>query len=89
MEVYLAGFDDKKSNLAADLHQSGRRFGLSSVHLQFAFKRGLHPFYPPSVRVLSPRFIGPVLGVVSCFPMVHPQNWDPVVSAKDIIFPRL
>ena len=84
-DVYLAGFDSKKSNLAADLHQTGRRFGLSSVHLQIDFKRGLHPFYPPSVRILSPRFIGPVLGAVACFPLLHPGRWEPVTSAKDVI----
>jgi baculoviral IAP repeat-containing protein 6 len=84
-EVYLAGFSSEKGNLAADLHQTGRRFGLSSVHLQITFKRGLHPFYPPSVHILSPRFQGPVLGAVACFPMLHPKVWDPVVSAKDII----
>lgn len=84
-EVYLAGFSTEKSDLATDLYQTGRHFGLSSVHLQITFKRGLHPFYPPSIQVLSPRFVGPVLGAVSCFPMLHPQNWDPIASAKDII----
>lgn len=40
-----------------DMHQAGRKFGVSSVQLQLAFKRGLHPFYPPSVQLLAPRYV--------------------------------
>ena len=44
-----------------DLQQAGRQFGSSSVQLQLVFKRPLHPFYPPSVQLVSPRFQGPIL----------------------------
>lgn len=44
-----------------DMQQAGRRFGSSSVQLQLVFKRPLHPFYPPSVQLVSPRFQGPIL----------------------------
>lgn len=47
-----------------DMHQAGRRFGTSSVQLQLVFKRPLHPFYPPSVQLVSPRFQGPILRCV-------------------------
>lgn len=38
-----------------DMQQAGRKFGVSSVQLQLHFKRGLHPFYPPSVKLMAPR----------------------------------
>lgn len=44
-----------------DMREAGRRFGSSSVQLQLVFKRPLHPFYPPSVQLVSPRFQGPIL----------------------------
>ena len=43
------------------MREAGRRFGASSVQLQLVFKRPLHPFYPPSVQLVSPRFQGPLL----------------------------
>lgn len=43
------------------MREAGRRFGSSSVQLQLVFKRPLHPFYPPSVQLVSPRFQGPIL----------------------------
>lgn len=44
-----------------DMRDAGRRFGSSSAQLQLVFKRPLHPFYPPSVQLVSPRFQGPIL----------------------------
>ena len=32
--------------------------GLQGVEMQFIFKRGLHPFYPPQLKLLRPRFKG-------------------------------
>lgn len=40
-------------------------------------KRGLHPFYPATVQILRPRFIGPVAGAVASHPMLKLKNWDP------------
>jgi baculoviral IAP repeat-containing protein 6 len=74
--VTLGGFDPAAA-LAADLQQAGRRFGASAVQLQLVFKRPLHPFYPPAVQLVAPRFHGPVLrcGAV-CFAL-----WVPALPA--------
>lgn len=83
-EVSLAGFRPD-SGLAGDLQQAGRKYGVSSVQLQMNFKRGLHPFYPPSVQVLSPRFQGCAMGAVACFPILKAEHWDPLLSAKEVV----
>jgi hypothetical protein len=83
-DVSLAGFSPA-SPLAADLAQAGRLFGLSSVLLRIDFRRGLHPFYPPSVRLVSPRMQGPVLEAVACHPLFAADRWDPVTPAREAL----
>ena len=83
-EVSLAGFRPD-SAMAADLQQAGRKYGVSSVQLQINFKRGLHPFYPPSLQVLSPRLEGCAMGAVACFPILKADNWDFLLSAKEVV----
>ena len=48
-----------------------RRHGQGSVQLRLRFKRGLHPFYPPSVELLRPRFCGPLLGALASHPLLQ------------------
>jgi len=83
-DVYIAGFSPE-CRLDAELRQAGRRSGTSSVHLQITFQRGVHPYYPPSVRIISPRFIDPVMTAVVSHPILHSDFWNPVTTARDII----
>lgn len=83
-DVSLAGFRPD-SPLAADMQMVGRKYGMSSVQLQISFKRGLHPFYPPSVRIISPRFHDPVLAAVASHPAFSADGWNPMMSAKEAI----
>ena len=48
-----------------------RRHGQGNVQLRLRFKRGLHPFYPPSVELLRPRFCGPLLGALASHPLLQ------------------
>ncbi|EFN57878.1 hypothetical protein CHLNCDRAFT_141888 [Chlorella variabilis] len=82
--VTLGGFDPA-SPLAQDMQQAGRRFGSSSVQMHIVFKRPLHPFYPPSVQLVSPRFQGPILGAVASHPLFAIKGWDPTLSARDAL----
>ncbi|KAL4444357.1 hypothetical protein ABPG75_012094 [Micractinium tetrahymenae] len=82
--VTLGGFD-AESPLAQDMREAGRRFGSSSVQLQLAFKRPLHPFYPPSVQLVSPRLQGPILSAVASHPLFSVKGWDPTRSARDAL----
>jgi baculoviral IAP repeat-containing protein 6 len=83
-DVSLAGFR-ADSPLAEDMRQAGRAFGLSSVQLQLTFKRGLHPFYPPAVRLVSPRFGPGVLAAVEAHPLLKADAWDPTLSAAELL----
>jgi baculoviral IAP repeat-containing protein 6 len=83
-DVSLAAFAPG-SPLAADMAAAGRAAGLSSVQLQLTFRRGLHPFYPPSVRVVSPRFRGGVLAAVAAHPALSAAGWRPTRSARDLL----
>ena len=49
------------------------------------FKRGLHPFYPPAIRLLRPRCAAPLLGALSSHPMLRLRNWDPWRPQRDLI----
>lgn len=83
-DVTIAGFPQEGA-LAGDLRESGRRYGTSTVQLQIQFKRVLHPFYPPSVRLVSPRFKGRLMLDLVCNSMLRPDVWDPVTTSKKLI----
>lgn len=55
------------------------------VHLQLSFKRGLHPFYPPLLDVLYPRFTGPVAGALTSHPVTQLQHWDPWITQRELV----
>ena len=55
------------------------------VHLQLSFKRGLHPFYPPLLDVLYPRFKGPVAGALTSHPVTQLQHWDPWITQRELV----
>jgi baculoviral IAP repeat-containing protein 6 (apollon) len=82
--VSVAGFDPG-SPLASDLQAAGRCYGSSTVQMRISFRRGLQPFYPPAVRIISPRFYEPILSAVACHPMFDTDNWDFTLGAKDVI----
>ena len=54
-----------------DMVELERQHGPGSVQLRLKFKRGLHPFYPPSVELLRPRFCGPLLGALASHPLLQ------------------
>lgn len=82
--VEMAGFD-VNSMLYSDLMKLSFIHGYSTVQLQVTFKRGLHPFYPPRVEVIRPRFKGPVGWAVSSHPILQLANWDPWRSQKSLL----
>lgn len=83
-KVEMTGFDEK-SGLGKDFVELRKRYGFSSVELLLTFKRGLHPFYPPRVEILRPRFKGPVAWAITSHPMLRIQNWDPWKLQKEVL----
>ncbi|GMH42387.1 hypothetical protein BSKO_10306 [Bryopsis sp. KO-2023] len=82
--VELAGFDPE-SGLNQDIAELRKRFSYSSVHLHMTFKRGLHPFFPPRIDVLRPRFKGAMAWALASHPMLQLSNWDPWMRQKELI----
>jgi hypothetical protein len=68
-----------------DMQQAGRKYGTSTVQLQIKFKRHLHPVFPPSVRVVAPRFQGPILAAIASHPILSSEGWDPMLSAREFL----
>lgn len=66
------------------LHKLHQEHGKGYVHLQLSFKRGLHPFYPPLLDVLYPRFKGPVAGALTSHPVTQLQQWDPWITQREL-----
>ena len=55
------------------------------MHLRLHFKRGLHPFYPPTAELLWPRCQGPFAGALSSHRMIQLRSWDPWKPIKELI----
>ncbi|KAK9830590.1 hypothetical protein WJX81_002568 [Elliptochloris bilobata] len=70
--------------LAQDIAEMERRHGQCGVRLRLRFKRGLHPFYPPSVELLQPRFCGPLLGALASHPLLQITHWDPWRPLREV-----
>ncbi|KAG1660587.1 hypothetical protein FOA52_003018 [Chlamydomonas sp. UWO 241] len=82
--VELAAFDPKGA-LAKDMAEIQRRHQYSFVKLVLRFKRGLHPFYPPSVQMVRPHFAGSTATAIASHPMLKLGKWDPFRPVTDII----
>ena len=68
-----------------DLDELKEKHGQSQVLLRMEFKRGLHPFYPPTVQLVRPRCRAPLIGALSSHPMLQLASWDPWRPQKDLI----
>ena len=68
-----------------DLRQLEEVHGQRQLVLRMVFKRGLHPFYPPTVQLVRPRCRAPLLGALSSHPMLQLAGWDPWRPQKDLI----
>lgn len=68
-----------------DLRELDRLHGRSDLCLRLKFKRGLHPFFPPQVQLLRPRFLGAVPGAVASHPMLQLAKWDPWRSQRNLL----
>ena len=55
-----------------------QRFGYGHVEIELIFTPDLHPFYPPQVKIVRPRFKGWILGAVMTHPMLNLRSWDPM-----------
>lgn len=66
------------------LHAVHQQHGCNHVHMRLSFKRGLHPFYPPSLDLLHPRFKGPVNGALASHPVAQLQHWDPWRTLQEL-----
>lgn len=70
---------------AQDLRELERLQGRGEVCIRLKFKRGLHPFFPPQVQLLRPRFLGPVASALAAHPMLQLPKWDPWRSQSDLL----
>ncbi|KAL3136896.1 hypothetical protein ABBQ32_006505 [Trebouxia sp. C0010 RCD-2024] len=82
-DMWFTDFD-ASSHLAQGLHAVHQQHDCNHVHLRLSFKRGLHPFYPPLLDLLHPRFKGPVNGALASHPVAQLQHWDPWRTLQDL-----
>eukprot|EP01052_Picozoa_sp_SAG31_P025608 SAG31_NODE_2254_length_6073_cov_3.048711_3_plen_206_part_00 len=64
--------------LGEDLTAVQQKYGYNHVELELHFTPDLHPFYPPKVTLVRPRFTGWILGAVMTHPMLALRGWDPM-----------
>ena len=81
-KVRVGGFSGE---LGEDLKQVETLYGYNYVEIEFTFTPDLHPFYPPQVNIVRPRFKGWILGAVMTHPMFVLSGWDPMRSTLAVI----
>jgi baculoviral IAP repeat-containing protein 6 len=81
--VTMGGFHNQ-SLLDSDLIQLGETKGVSVVEFEIKFE-SLYPHYPPSVRLISPRFKNRVFELVVSHPLLQRRNWNVGWRAKNVI----
>ena len=74
-----------KGALGEELNQIEAMYGYNHVEIELIFTPDLHPFYPPQVRIVRPRFKGWILGAVMTHPMFVLDGWDPMRSTADVV----
>ncbi|KAL0054327.1 hypothetical protein WJX82_007206 [Trebouxia sp. C0006] len=75
---------DSSTPISQGLRAIHRQHECDYVHLRLSFKRGLHPFYPPLLDLLHPRFKGPVSGALASHPVAQLQHWDPWGTQREL-----
>eukprot|EP01041_Mallomonas_annulata_P009358 gene9358-19410_t len=73
------------SDIATDLAMLESTHGYSHVELQMSFAMDLHPFFPPLVTIIQPRFTGSTFGKIAMIESLKLKNWDPVRGTKAVI----
>jgi len=82
-KVTMGGFH-RQSLLDSDLIQLGETKGVSVVEFEIKFE-SLYPDYPPSVRLISPRFKNRALELVVSHPLLQRRNWNVKWKGKNVI----
>lgn len=67
--------------LAGQLQEVQQRHGQSSVEVEVSFHRDLYPFYPPSVRLVRPRFANHMIDRLAALSGM----WSPVKRVSDLL----
>ena len=80
--VRLSGFEGP---LAQDMARVKARHGYDFVELKVTFTPDLHPFYPPHVELVRPRFSGWLLGSIMSHPLFELAGWDPMKPMTELI----
>lgn len=73
------------THMAKDMEQIKKLYGYNDVELRIEFALDLYPFYPPTVRVVRPRFVGFMMGRVTSMEILRLQGWDPIKNMTEVL----
>jgi baculoviral IAP repeat-containing protein 6 len=76
---------NENSSLITDLARLDDQHGYSYIELQLNFAMDLHPFFPPLVTIIRPRFEGFMLGKIATLPYLQLKEWNPTGTPKELI----
>ncbi|KNC54624.1 uncharacterized protein AMSG_01478 [Thecamonas trahens ATCC 50062] len=76
---------DESSDMAAGLRAISAAHDYDYAELRVSFVMDLHPFYPPTVSLVRPRFQAFMMSKVTCMDALKFSNWNPVVSMKAVL----
>eukprot|EP01116_Phalansterium_solitarium_P017677 TRINITY_DN4413_c0_g1_i2.p1 TRINITY_DN4413_c0_g1~~TRINITY_DN4413_c0_g1_i2.p1 ORF type:complete len:883 (+),score=181.75 TRINITY_DN4413_c0_g1_i2:114-2762(+) len=83
--VHMFGFSPD-SQVAQQLKDGiAKSFGYDYVELEVTFGMDLHPFYPPVVKVIRPRFQGFLMGRVTSMDILKLSFWDPIQPMSAVL----
>ena len=56
-----------------------------TLHISLGFQRGLHPFYPASLKLQGPRLQPGVLGALTSHPLLLIRHWAPFMPLAQLL----
>ena len=73
-----------ESLLARQLAELKETFNYDYIEVQLDFNPA-YPFYPPSLRVLRPRFEGTLVQALANIDMIKLTYWNPATSMRSLL----
>jgi baculoviral IAP repeat-containing protein 6 len=76
---------DPDSDLYIDMTMVYDKYQYSYVEFQLRFAIDKFPFYPPSVTIIRPRFLGFMPGKIANLEDLRPWHWDAVNGIRSVL----
>ena len=78
--VFSKDFFDKSCKIYADIDKLGK-----NIEIEIRLEGKLYPFYPPKVKIISPRMLNHVNCKIATMECLLLSNWRPIFNIETVI----